>query len=188
MEIEGNKNQLRIIGGKRRGRKLQFPSLPGLRPTPDRGRETLFNWLMHDIIDAHCLDLYAGSGALGFEALSRGAAEVLFIDVAPEAVQALVTNANKLNVDDFDVRCLRLPCVIEDSISTPIDIVFLDPPFKQGLIAKTCEWLDSANILADHALIYIEAEKELTPLPIPHHWKMLRNKVAGNVAYYLISR
>src|SRR3989338_4511193 len=103
------RNQLRIIGGKWRGRKLIFPDVPTLKPTPDRVRETVFNWLMHDIQDAYCLDLFAGSGALGFEALSRGATRVVMVDESPLAIAAIKENAAQLQTTQIQTICARIP-------------------------------------------------------------------------------
>ena len=126
-------NQVRIIGGDWRGRKLQFPSIEGLRPTPDRVRETLFNWLSPHIAGAHCLDLYAGSGALGFEALSRGARSCCFIDNSKQVQAALRSSVQALNCED------RATVMLADSGSAitlhhSIDLVFLDPPFASHLL------------------------------------------------------
>lgn len=178
-------NKLRIIGGKWRGRKFNFPAIPGLRPTPDRVRETLFNWLAPIISGAHCLDLFAGSGALGLEALSRGAGEVVFMDQSPVVIQHLKQQIQTLNITNAIVQkgtvplCL-LPC------TNPFNIIFLDPPFHQNLIARVCSQLEEQNYLADGAYIYIEAESILDPLPIPSHWEILRSKIAGQVGYHLV--
>jgi 16S rRNA (guanine966-N2)-methyltransferase len=202
-------NRVRIIGGKYRGRFFPFPNLPHLRPTPNRIRETLFNWLTPIIIDAKCLDVFAGSGALGLEALSRGAASTTFIDADPEIVNCLTRTiaqfhskttttsvrpslrgsiaAAAIQKDpeiNTEVLCLSIPCPLVSK--QPFNIVFLDPPFGQNLIQPACQWLETQQLLAENALIYIETEKNLTELPIPTHWKILKNKTAGKVNYYLV--
>lgn len=179
-------NQVRIIGGKWRSRKLNFPALDSLRPTPDRVRETLFNWLAPVISGAHCLDLFAGSGALGFEALSRGAASLVMVDHSPEAILSLRQNAEKLSLSkEVTILNARFPDV---KISPPpqgFDIIFLDPPFHKQLIAAAVSYL-TPEMLNPKALIYIEAEADLQPLPLPANWEILKAKQAGQVRYYLI--
>ena len=214
-------NQLRIIGGQWRGRKLNFADGEGLRPTMDRVRETLFNWLQSDIAGARCLDLFAGSGALGLEALSRYAGEVVMIDKNPRAIQMIAQNLELLGVNnarlmqmdagDFLRReaegsslqtaegslCSSLQATAEGSSlqtaegSPPpkktFDIVFLDPPFNQQLVAVFCDLLDKADCLSEQAIIYIEIEKK-TKLPqLPDNWTIIKEKKAGQLAYYLVS-
>lgn len=180
-------NQLRIIGGQWRGRRLCFPDAPGLRPTPDRVRETLFNWLAPVLPGARCLDLFAGSGALGIEALSRGATEVVFVERHPGAVRALRENLGRLNAQGAWVEhtealdWLRRPCA-------PFDIVLLDPPFGQGLLKPACAVLEQGGWLTSTAWIYLEAETGLHPLPLPAHWTLHREKTAGSVTYRLVRR
>lgn len=182
------KNHVRIIGGKWRSRKLEFPAQDQLRPTPDRVRETLFNWLMPVINGAKCLDLFAGSGALGFEALSRGAASVVMADKSPEVIEGLRKNAEKLTaVSAVTILLGHVPDVALLMPDGGFDIVFLDPPFHQNLIQKSCQFLEDKGLLSPHALIYIEAEPSLQPLPIPSHWQILKAKKAGQVGYYLVS-
>lgn len=183
-----NKNQLRIIGGRWRGRRISFPDVASLRPTGDRIRETLFNWLQNDIQDARCLDLFSGSGALGFEALSRGAESVTFVDLNSDVIKFLHTTAEKLSAENI--------ALIHDTIPSPsltnkltqqqFSIVFIDPPFHQGLIEKCRTWLIEANLLSQNALIYIEAERELSPLPIPANWELVKSKFTGQVGYHLL--
>jgi len=177
--------EVRIIGGQWRSRKLRFPAIPGLRPTPDSVRETLFNWLAPIIEGANCLDLFAGSGALSFEALSRGAANVTIVDQAPAVIRYLREQLEILKATNATICQAKVPY---DKFSTqqPFDIIFLDPPFQKNLIKPTCEWLIQQNLLAKQAHLYIESESNLTPLPIPHNWEILKNKTAGQVNYYLI--
>jgi len=184
------KNQVRIIGGKWRSRKLHFPDLPTLRPTPDRVRETLFNWLSPYIVGARCLDLFAGSGALGFEALSRGAASVVMIDQSPVVIKQLRENAKILNTEkDMEFFCESIPSKTFSLSPHQFDIVFLDPPFHQNYISQCCEWLEDTHCLAENALIYIEIESNMPqPLPIPESWKILKSQKAGQVSAYLIKK
>jgi len=181
----GGSNTLRIIGGQWRGRKLHFADGEGLRPTTDRVRETLFNWLQPLIQGAHCLDLFAGSGALGLEALSRGAAKVQFIERNPRAVQALRENLTLLHADNAQVQqgdaltYLRGP-------AQPFDVVFLDPPFRQDLLTPALELLSTGGWLKTDARIYIEMESELGEPHLPEGWEPLRSKQAGQVAYHLV--
>jgi len=176
--------QVRIIGGKWRSRILHFPALANLRPTPDRVRETLFNWLAPYIQDARCLDAFAGSGALGFEALSRGAKEVVMVDKSPAVIANLEENMRILNTTD--ALCINSSFPFKNNELEPFDIVFLDPPYHQGLIAISCHALMENDYLKDGALIYIEAEKELDPLPISNNWEILKSKQAGQVGYHLV--
>jgi 16S rRNA (guanine966-N2)-methyltransferase len=186
--IKAHKTEtVRIIGGQWRSRKLHFPNVTGLRPTPDRVKETLFNWLAPYIHNAVCLDLFAGSGALGFEALSRGAAKVVMVDQSLEAVKALEENKNILQTDNADIFCVSVPYEPADFLNQKFDIVFLDPPFHQNLIEICCKWLEQSNCLHENSLIYIEAESELKTLSIPYSWSELRRKFAGQVGYHLYS-
>lgn len=181
-------NQVRIIGGKWRSRKLTFPAVDSLRPTPDRVRETLFNWLTPAIYGARCLDPFAGSGALGFEALSRGALSIVMVDQSGEAIASLRHNAEKLAAAmSADIIWGRFPDVKIAVPQNGFDIVFLDPPFHQQLIKTACQHLDEQGMLNPNALIYIEAEIDLQPLPLPPHWEILKAKQAGQVSYYLVS-
>jgi 16S rRNA (guanine966-N2)-methyltransferase len=180
-------NKVRIIGGRWRGRKLAFPSMPGLRPSSDRIRETLFNWLSPNIIGAHCLDLFAGSGALGLEAASRGAAQVVLVDKAPAVIRQLHTHQTVLQADNLIILPGAVPHITLPA-ELKFQIVFLDPPFGQDLVAKTCLWLEASHCLAENCLLYLETEIELNPLPIPTHWQIIKAKQAGRVQYYLLQR
>ena len=186
--VQHKPQQLRIIGGQWRGRKLNFPALAELRPTPDRVRETLFNWLQSEIIDSHCLDLFAGSGALGLEALSRGAAAVVMVESNQQAVNALHDHFARLSVTNGQIVHSDALAYLRRTPQSPFDIVFLDPPFAQNLLPVCIELLEQQAWLSDHACIYIEAEKSLTTLPIPPHWRLHRSKIAGQVGYHLAIR
>ena len=176
-------NQVRIIAGPWRGRRLSFAPVPGLRPTPDRVRETLFNWLAPVIRGARCLDLYAGSGALGLEAASRGAAEVVLVDNDPQVVAALGRQLETLGA--HQVRVVQAE-VLQwlSGPSSAFDIVFLDPPFRRGMLLPCIQQLAGRGWLSAQARVYIEAEKGLVP-ELPENWELLRSKAAGQVGYHL---
>lgn len=181
--------KVRIIAGKWRSRKITFPAIPGLRPTHDRIRETLFNWLMNDVVGSTCLDLFAGSGVLGFEALSRGAKHVTFVDNSPEVIASLKNNVATLNAELF-AEIIQAEC--PDSLlklkRAPFDIVFLDPPFFQNLIPAAIDWLEGSNYLKAGALIYVEMEDSLSPLPVPVDWEISRWKKTSTLIYSLFKR
>jgi 16S rRNA (guanine966-N2)-methyltransferase len=186
-------NQVRIIGGTFRSRKLAFPPTPGLRPTGDRIRETLFNWLQPVIVGSYCLDLFAGSGALGMEALSRGAAQVTFIDTAPEACDSLRRNLDLLdpalrstgqaNVARAD--SLHWLGTREAASQHPVNLVFLDPPFAANLLELCCQKLAESPVLAPGCLIYLEQPRQPGTLSLPASWIAEKDKCAGNVRYQL---
>lgn len=179
-------NRLRIIGGHWRGRKLAFPDVEGLRPTPDRVRETLFNWLQHDIHGARCLDLFAGSGALGLEALSRGASRVVFVDNSRLVTDQLETHLQTLQCQDAAVlRMSALDYLQRGSGSEHYDIIFLDPPFHHELVQKSVHLLEEKGWLKPGAFIYLETESSLKELHLPAGWEVLREKHAGQVTYRL---
>ena len=177
--------QLRIIGGQWRGRKLQFDAAPGLRPTSDRVRETLFNWLAPDIRDARCADLFAGSGALGLEALSRGAASCDFVDSNPGAIRRLQQHLETLQATaQGHCHALTAQRYLEQA-HEPWDIVFLDPPFGQGLVGPCAQLLAAAGHLRVGSLIYLELGKNEQLEGLPTEWEAHREKFAGGVAYRL---
>ena len=181
-----NKGSIRIIAGLHRGRKLPVLMAEGLRPTTDRIKETVFNWLMPFIQDSNCLDCFAGSGGLGFEALSRGASHVSLIELNKAAVQQLRENQQLLKTDHVSVINSDAIHFIEGN-TQKFDVVFLDPPFRKGFIEKTTQLLNE-NSLADNALIYIEMESEQNNQKLPLNWKLLKEKVAGQVIYRLYQK
>lgn len=180
------KNQLRIIGGQWRGRKLSIANIPGLRPTGDRIRETLFNWLMPYISDSNCLDLFAGSGALGLESLSRGARSATLIEKNKLAARQLELHIKTLNAERTDiVNHDALLWLASNTLpKRSFNIVFIDPPFAGKLWHKTVEQLDQSGLLAADALIYIESPKQET-VNIDVNWTLLKEKVSGDVSYQL---
>jgi 16S rRNA (guanine966-N2)-methyltransferase len=176
-------NRLRIIGGRWRGSRIVFPPLAAIRPSPDRVRETLFNWLQQPIVGARCLDLFAGSGALGLEALSRGAAHVTFVDREPQIGRHLSQTLERLGSRDATV-------VVEDAqrfLSRPaqrFDIVFLDPPFDSGVLEQVGGRLQ--GWLAPGGYVYVECPAERSLAMLPAHWAVQRTKRAGQVGYHLL--
>jgi len=180
------RNRLRIIGGRWRGRKLDFPDAEGLRPTPDRVRETLFNWLQNDIVGARCLDLFAGSGALGLEALSRGAARAVLVENSKLAAQQLEAHLRTLQCNDGIAISMDAQTFLERGPGDArYNIVFLDPPFEKGLIKHCIELLEEKHWLAKDALIYLEMEHNLQTPVLPGNWKYTHERTAGQVNYYL---
>lgn len=179
--------QIRIIGGQWRGRKLPVPDSPGLRPTTDRVRETLFNWLAPSMVDARCLDCFAGSGALGIEALSRYAASATLLEMDRNVAQQLQQNLVTLKAAHARVVNTNSLAFLAQA-GTPHDVVFVDPPFRKGLLEETLMLLENNGWLANDALIYVESEVENGLPPVPAHWDLHREKVAGQVAYRLYHR
>jgi 16S rRNA (guanine966-N2)-methyltransferase len=178
---------LRIIAGTWRGRRFRFTAEADIRPTPDRVRETLFNWLQARVPQARCLDLCAGSGALGLEALSRGAARVHFVESDANAVRdlrerLLEWGAQGATVERADtLRYLR-------GKPEPFDIVFLDPPFAAGLLGAAARLLDDREWLAPDALIYVESAARAELPEMPAGWRLLKAKRAGEVGYHLFEK
>ncbi len=180
-------NKVKIIGGEWRGRNLSFPDVAGLRPTPARVRETLFNWLQYDLLDSLCLDLYAGSGALGVEALSRGAKQLVQVDNNALVCRQLKTNSEMLAASN--IKIVQQDVFRYLAANTDLfNLVFIDPPFTLGLAIQTANWLEDKLCLASHAKIYIEVENKLKLTGLPENWQQLRHKTAGEVAYYLFER
>lgn len=173
-------NKIRIGGGEWRSRLLRFPDALGLRPTPDRVRETLFNWLGQELYGLHCLDLFAGSGALGFEAHSRGAASVTLVEQNPAVHRVLLDNAQQLNAER--ARVLRMDALQYLAGNTQrYDVIFLDPPFGQGWLEKLLPRLKDQ--LAPEGRLYVEAESPLSEMA---GWQVLKHGKAGNVFYHLL--
>jgi 16S rRNA (guanine966-N2)-methyltransferase len=182
------RNSVRIIGGGWRGRRVSFPDLPGLRPTPDRVRETLFNWLQQRIAGARCLDLFAGSGALGLEALSRGAGHVVFVEQAVAAARSLKEQLIRLGgesragvIEMGATRYLRA-C---SNHGKPFDIVFMDPPFGRAALAEYVPLVDVGDWMDSGGLVYLENEKAAGVPALPPRWELLKSKSAGEVGYHL---
>ncbi len=174
---------VRIIGGQWRRRLLRFSDSAGLRPTPDRVRETLFNWLGQDLSGLTCLDLFAGSGALGFEAASRGAQKVVLVETDPKVAAALEENRRNLGAGE-PLEIVRTDAVkFATSTQMRFDVLFLDPPYKQGWIDRVVPLLD--RILVDDAVIYVEAERTLAACG---KWSTVKQGRTGQVHYHLMRR
>jgi len=181
------RNEVRIVGGRWRGRRIRFPADASVRPSPDRVRETLFNWLAPAIRGARCLDLFAGSGVLGFEALSRGAAHAVLVDRDRAVVRHLRETARTLGAEGAEV-------VAADAMDWlhrgrgPFDVVFLDPPFDSGLLPSLLARLDQPGCLAPGAFVYVERPAREGPPALPAGWELHRSGKAGEVGYYLAVR
>ncbi len=175
----------RIIGGRWRGRKIKFDDAQGLRPTTDRIRETVFNWLQPYIHQSHCLDAFAGSGVLGFEALSRGAQDLVFIEQNIKTIKNLKENISKLKADSASIYHQdTLHWLRSANCEQKFDLVFLDPPFHSKLLAESSTWLNSSGCLAKDAIIYVEYNID-EDIMLPENWFCLKEKKAGQVAYKL---
>ncbi len=179
--------RLRIVAGKWRSRLMPVADEPGLRPTSERIRETLFNWLTPDIHGMRCLDLFAGTGALGFEALSRGAASVIFVENAPGAAKTLRVSIGTLDAGDATVVQTEALTFLKSDIPQKFDLVFLDPPFADDLLKELCRLLAGSGCLAASARIYLEQDRQQTVPTLPEGWTFIREKTAGNVRYSLVS-
>jgi 16S rRNA (guanine966-N2)-methyltransferase len=174
---------IRIISGKWRGTKLPVTDVNGLRPTTDRNKETLFNWLMPFMTDATCLDVFAGSGGLGFEALSRYAKSVLMFELDKKAYQQLQLNLRKLQVTSEQGKVMQGDALIHlTSLSEPFDIVFIDPPFHQNLVPRTIESLNEHKLIAQNGLIYIECELQNASYLVPQSWHLLKQLQTSQVS------
>ncbi|KRE90882.1 16S rRNA (guanine(966)-N(2))-methyltransferase RsmD [Frateuria sp. Soil773] len=178
--------RIRIIGGSLRNSRLQVPGLPGLRPTPERVRETLFNWLAPVIGGARCLDLCAGTGALGIEALSRGAGAVQFVERDAQAARALRENLARLKAAGGQVAAADAQDYLQGE-PQPFDLVFLDPPFALQLWSPLAQRLERGGWLAPQAWLYVESPRDPPPA-LPSQWRQHRAGQAGEVAYALYRR
>lgn len=184
----GGSGQLRIIAGQWRSRRFTFPEGPGLRPTPDRVRETLFNWLAPYIEGARVLDCFAGSGAMLLESLSRGAASAQALDLNPQSVAALRGHLDTLRCEVGQVQQVDALRYLESQAPAPFDLVFLDPPFHQNLLLPACELLEQRGWLTTNAWIYCESESAPSTLGLPGNWRLHREKHTGQVYYSLWQR
>lgn len=184
------RSEIRIIGGEWRGRRLKVLPIKDLRPTPDRVRETLFNWLAPNIVGARCLDLFAGSGVLGFEALSRGASFLHMMDQSKEIIALLQEEALKFALDDKRIAITRtdLPNALVKSLKEPFNIVFVDPPYQENLLLPCCELLETQKYLESLAYIYLEAKEVIADNSLPKNWRIIKAKRAGQVYYHLAER
>ena len=177
--------RLRIVAGNWRSRLLEIAEVEGLRPTSERIRETVFNWLAPTLPGARCLDLYAGTGALGLEALSRGAAEAVFVERSPVAARQLQKNIDLLHASGATVVTLGALEYLQRDAPGAFDVVFLDPPFAADLLEETCRLLADRGLLAGGARVYLEQDRSKPEPRLPDHWTIKKNKTAGNVHYML---
>jgi 16S rRNA (guanine966-N2)-methyltransferase len=182
--------EVRIVGGSLRGRKLAFPDAPGLRPTPDRVRETLFNWLAPHIDGMRVLDLFAGSGALGIEAISRGATSAVLVESNPVAAKQLRESVIRLGLGNARVEASDAIGYLKRAMAPggegPFDLVFLDPPFDSGLLEPALKLISRSAALASGGFCYIEIPRRTALAPLPDGWTLHRSGTAGEVGYHLL--
>ncbi|ANF61524.1 16S rRNA (guanine(966)-N(2))-methyltransferase RsmD [[Haemophilus] ducreyi] len=181
--------EVRIIAGLWRGRKLSVLNAEGLRPTSDRVKEMLFNWLMHDVAGCYCLDCFAGSGSLGIEALSRQAKAVVFLEKFANAASVLRNNVAHLTGANASViNTDTLQYLAQKNTQQPFELVFIDPPFHNNLVPEIIALLERNDWLVSKALIYVETEKDHLELQLPANWQLLKEKVTGQVISRLFQR
>ncbi len=185
-----NRNKVRIIAGKWRSRQLSLAGdVETLRPTPDRVRETIFNWLQNKIAGARCLDLFAGSGALAIEACSREAASVTAVDNSREVVEMIRKNCQLLDCQAMQViHANSIDWLKNNAGIEPFDIVFLDPPYSRDLLADCCRLLETASMVKPGSIVYLESNSSLESIELPALWKWLRTKKAGQVYFGVCER
>lgn len=179
--------KLRIIGGRWRGRRLNVHEAEGLRPTPDRVRETLFNWLQPYLAGASCLDLFSGTGALCLEALSRGASHVVMVEQSARVAEQLRKHVATLEAEHATVIQMDAVVFLKQSAQV-FDIIFLDPPFRSDLVERCAKLIEEQGWLRPNGLIYIEAPSKNFTLLLPPTWELIRHRVAGQVSYHLAKR
>ena len=179
--------RLRIVAGIWRSRVLEIADVPGLRPSAERIRETLFNWLAPRIDGARCLDLFAGTGALGLEALSRGAATAVFVEKSPKAIEVLRRNINSLEAGGASIQATNAVSYLHAAEPGKFDFVFVDPPFADDSLAELCRLIDERDLLANGANVYLEQDRARAEPELPDGWSILKNNTAGNVRYMLVA-
>ena len=179
------RGRLRIVAGIWRSRVLEIADVEGLRPTSERIRETLFNWLTPRMAGARCLDLFAGTGALGLEALSRGAAAAVFVENSKVAIAALRRNLASLDASGAVIHAGSATEYIDAAGAERFDIVFLDPPFADDNLAELCRLIDESELVTTNANVYLEQDRARPEPDLPDGWTVLKSKVAGNVRYTL---
>ena len=178
--------RLRIVAGKWRSRLLDIADVPGLRPTSERIRETLFNWLAPSIHGARCLDLFAGTGALGFEALSRGAASVVFVENSRRAFEAIENSAKILDAGGAVIHRGDASDYVRNAAPASFDLIFLDPPFADGRLEDLCRLIEEHGLLAPGGKVYVEQDRAGPGAPLPETWRVLKDNTAGTVRYMLV--
>lgn len=187
MNNRAKSNSIRIIAGQWRGRKLAVADSQGLRPTTDRVRETLFNWLAHDLPGARCLDLFAGTGVLGLESLSRGASHVQFVEVERAVAGVLKQNIELLDANQAQYELVQQSALalLQQKPAQGFDVVFLDPPFQSDILTSVIELLDTSGWLNKGATVYIEHATKAEAITVPQSWSLHRQGKAGQSAYFL---
>ncbi|MCH7979873.1 MAG: 16S rRNA (guanine(966)-N(2))-methyltransferase RsmD [Proteobacteria bacterium] len=180
-----SRGRLRIVAGIWRSRVLEIADVEGLRPTSERIRETLFNWLTPRMAGARCLDLFAGTGALGLEALSRGAAAAVFVENSKVAIATLRRNLASLDASGAVIHAGSATEYIAAAGAESFDIVFLDPPFADDNLAELCRLIDESELVTTNANVYLEQDRARPEPDLPDGWTVLKSKVAGNVRYTL---
>lgn len=179
-------NKVRIIAGEHRSRQIRFPTIEGLRPTSDRIRETLFNWLQSELPKSNCLDLFAGSGVLGIEALSRGAESVQFVELDRSAADSLRENLVELGYSPAAVANSKAEQWLADNENRiQFDIIFIDPPYNQQLVATICDSLVSGSFVKPGTKVYVENDQAIPQQEFPDHFELSKYKKAGQVHFYL---
>ena len=179
------RSSVRIISGSKRGSKIQFLAARGLRPSGDRIRETLFAWLQTSIAGSHCLDMFAGSGALGFEAASRGAARVVMVEKNTAAVESLRENVQRLQFKNIDIFAADAFTDKLKLAGHQFDVLFVDPPFAENLHQPAIDLIQQRQLLKPDAMVYVETDKRAGALQVPEHWQLFREKAAGEVRIQL---
>lgn len=187
--INQQQSSVRIIGGSLRNSKVYFTEADGLRPTSDRIRETLFNWLQNDIAGEDCLDLFAGSGAIAIESVSRGARSVVCIEDNLQVCKSIKDNLGRLGITNIELNHVDAGnwLTAKMPVKKKAGIVFIDPPFAEELIYQTCASLVKNGILKDHCNVYIESGSTINISQIPENWALKKEKKSGTVHYYLFS-
>jgi 16S rRNA (guanine966-N2)-methyltransferase len=178
-------NRVRLIGGQWRRRLLDFPDLPGLRPSSDRLRETLFNWLQPVLVGSRCLDLFAGSGALGFEAASRGARQVVLVEQAQAAFTCLEGHRDALEASNVTLLRQSAQSFLQSGPEA-FDIAFLDPPFESWPQTDWPRLLHESRHMKPAGWVFLELPRVLHPVPLPDEWVLEREKKFGDVQACLV--
>ena len=178
-------SQVRLIAGTWRGRKISFTAIPGLRPTPDRVRETLFNWLQFDLVGKRCLDLFAGSGVLGIEAASRGAAEVSLVESHPVAIEQLQQNLATLKADNIEIVTQDATRFLDQKAQQRYDIIFLDPPYQMRVLEACINKIEQNQWLSEQGTLYFESLRQDAAIELSSAWTLTHEKTAGQIRYYL---
>ena len=183
-------SNVRIVGGRFKGLKIPFKASAELRPTSNKSRERLFNWLMNDIEGATCLDMFSGTGALGLEAISRGAKFVYFFEKRRKTCSGIEQTVEKLNIEDQTeiINTDSLDFYFQSRIKRPVDIIFIDPPFGKGLIDQAVKQIEKQNITHKKSILYIELEKQSQTDEMLVDWNLSKTKIEGQVRHCLVKR